>query len=369
MLMRSTAGTTDPGPVRRRSPLARILLGVYAGLVIYASLYPWVGWRSQGLSPFAYLAAPWPRYITSFDVTVNVLAYIPVGFLAVAALYPRLRGAAAFAFAVAGGMALSLLMEAAQSYLPTRVDNNLDLLCNVAGTAAGAALGIGLLPRLQDAGPLARARAHWFARGADADLGLVLLALWLFTQLNPAMLLFGAGDLRDLLVAPGGPPRAPSFFAAIEAGTAAANLAAAGLLLSALAAPGRPLRRMFLALLGAALVVKTAAFALLMRAEDVLAWLTPGAQLGLLAGLALAAAAMSLPRVARLALAAMLLMAATVLVNLAPPNPYLAATLKVWQQGHFLNFNGLTRLVSALWPFAALGYLFLLASRRREPLG
>lgn len=60
----------------------------------------------------------------------------------------------------------------------------------------------------------------------------------------------------------------------------------------------------------------------------------------------------------------MLLMTATVLVNLAPSNPYLAASLTVWQQGHFLNFNGLTRLVSSAWPFAALGYLTWLASRR-----
>ena len=76
------------------------------------------------------------------------------------------------------------------------------------------------------------------------------------------------------------------------------------------------------------------------------------------------------PAPARLGLAAVLIMAATVLVNLAPPNPYLAASLKVWEQGHFLNFNGLTRLVSALWPFAALGYLIFLASRRsREAPG
>jgi hypothetical protein len=78
---------------------------------------------------------------------------------------------------------------------------------------------------------------------------------------------------------------------------------------------------------------------------------------------------MALPRVARLALAAVLVMAATVLVNLAPPNPYLAASLKLWQQGHFLNFNGLTRLVSALWAFAALGYLIILAARRRDAPG
>ena len=81
----------------------------------------------------------------------------------------------------------------------------------------------------------------------------------------------------------------------------------------------------------------------------------------------MALAAVALPRGLRLTFAALLIMAATVLVNLVPPNPYLAASLKVWQQGHFLNFNGLTRLVSALWPFAALGYLMYLAgSRPRE---
>ena len=106
-----------------------------------------------------------------------------------------------------------------------------------------------------------------------------------------------------------------------------------------------------------------------MRAENVLAWLTPGAQIGLAVGIVVALLGVALPRRARLALARCCIMAATVLVNLAPPNPYLAATLKVWQQGHFLNFNGLTRLVSALWPFAALGYLMYLAGAGRGTPG
>jgi hypothetical protein len=101
-----------------------------------------------------------------------------------------------------------------------------------------------------------------------------------------------------------------------------------------------------------------------MRAENMAAFLTYGAQIGLAIGIGGTLAGVALPRTARLAIAAVLLMAATVLVNLTPPNPYLADTLKVWQQGHFLNFNGLTRLVSALWPFAALGYLMFLATRR-----
>jgi hypothetical protein len=124
-----------------------------------------------------------------------------------------------------------------------------------------------------------------------------------------------------------------------------------------------PVRRLLLALLGLALAVKALAFAILLH-ERALAWLTPGAQLGLAIGVAAMLVAVQLARPARLAIAAVLLMAATVLVNLAPPNPYTAATLRVWQQGHFLNFNGLTRLVSAAWPFAALGLMMVLAARR-----
>ena len=73
--------------------------------------------------------------------------------------------------------------------------------------------------------------------------------------------------------------------------------------------------------------------------------------------------ALALPRAARMALAGMLLMAATVLVNLAPENPYFADALQHWPQGYFLNFNGVTHLVSLLWPFATLFYLMLLAPR------
>lgn len=337
---------------------------LYAALTVYASLYPLEGWRDPGVSPLAYLGSSWPRYVTAFDVAANVLGYVPYGFLCALAIHPRLRGTAAFATALASAVVLSLLLEGAQTYLPARVATNLDVLCNVAGAAAGAALGVLLVPELLG-GPLKRWRSSAFFEGAGIDVGLALLALWLFTQLNPATLLFAAGDLRDLLATGAGRARGPEFFVAIEAFTAAANLVSVGLLLSALVRPPHSARAMFAALVLAAVAVKLIAFAIVMRAEHVLAWVTPGAQIGLAGGIVVALAAMALPRVARLALAAVLIMAATVLVNLAPPNPYLVATLKLWQQGHFLNFNGLTRLVSALWAFAALGYLIFLAAWRR----
>jgi VanZ family protein len=358
---------TDAASASGASAFARIAFAVYALLVVYASLYPLEGWRDHGLSPLAYLVSPWPRYVTAFDLAANVLGYLPYGFLCVLALHPRVRGLGAFLTAVTTAALLSLALEAAQSYLPARVANNLDLLCNVIGGACGAALGVLAVPSVLG-GPLERLRARAFFAGAEIDAGLTLLALWLFVQLNPATLLFAAGDLRDVL-APGiGRARAPEFFIAIEAFTAAANLVGVGLILSALARPDQPVRTMFAALVIVALAVKVAAFAIIMRAENVFVWLTSGAQIGLAAGVLTTLAAIALPRVARLALAAVLIMAATVLVNLAPPNAYLAATLKLWQQGHFLNFNGLTRLVSTLWAFAALGYLIFLAARRRESI-
>ena len=357
----------------RESALARFLLVAYVLLVAYATLYPLTGWRDPGGSALAFLAAPWPRYVTSFDVSANFLGYLPYGLLCALTVRSRMPSVSAALFAALTGGALSLALEAAQSFLPARIPSNVDVLANVAGAGCGGIAGAWLAPRLLGGGPLDRLRVAALAPGAAADLGLTLLGLWLFSQLNPATLLFGAGDLRDLLAAtlPGsaGERHDAELFVSSEAVIAAANLAAVALIASALARPRAPVVRLAAALICAALVVKTFAIAILMRAEHVLAWLTPGAQLGLGAGSALALAALQMPRTARLAFAAMLLMTATVLVNLSPPNPYFAATLKVWEQGHFLNFNGLTRVVSAMWPFAALGYLvYLAAALRREPL-
>lgn len=348
------------------SPLARYLFIAYVLLVVYATLYPFSGWRDSGIPAFAYLTAAKPPYITVFDLAVNVLGYVPYGWLAVLALYPRAKGFAALGSAVFTGAILALALEAAQTFLPARFASNVDVACNLAGTALGALLGMRSVNWLFGRSPLLRWRLRNVLPGSRADAGLVLLALWLATQLNPATLLFGAGDLRDLFRQPAGIAYEPDVFVSIEALTAACNLIAVGLTASAILVPGAPLLRVLLGLIGLALVVKTGAFAILRQAEDFFHWLTPGALLGLAAGVPVLLAATMLPRVVRLALAAVLLMGATVLVNLAPANPYFASTLAVWSQGHFLNFNGLTRLLSALWPFAALLVLMLLAARQSD---
>ncbi len=206
----------------RGSPLARLLLLVYALLVVYASLYPLAGWRDHGASPFEFLFAPWPRYSVAFDVAADIFGYLALGALAVLALDARVRPGAAVLAAVLGGAALSLVLEALQSYLPSRVPSLIDLLANAAGALAGALLGLAAAPWTRS---LHGWRARYFLPGGLAELGLALLGLWIFMQLNPAMLLFGGGDLRHLFSGGPGPARAPEFFVAIETVTAAANLA------------------------------------------------------------------------------------------------------------------------------------------------
>jgi VanZ family protein len=349
------------------SPLARYLLAAYLLLVVYGSLYPLSGWRDQGLSPFAFLGAPPPQYFTWFDVALNVVAYLPLALLAVLALAPRVNGAAAALIATAGAIAVSALLEAAQSYLPERIASNADLAANAVGAAIGALAGIAISGHLTPAAGLRRARARLFGAGHAVDLGLVLIGLWLFTQLNPETLLFGNGDLRGLI---GGatPELYPAeTFMRIEAAVAAANVLAVALFVALLVAADGPRRRIAATAILAALSARTAAFAILFEPQAAFAWLTPGAATGLALGSVVSLAAVGLPRAGAVALGGLALMAATAFVNVAPENPYLAHSLAVWWQGHFFNFNGLTRTASTLWPFAALVYLLAMAARARVP--
>jgi len=344
------------------SPLARYLFVAYALLVVYASLHPFSGWRDLGVPALAFLIARFSHPFHVFDVVANVVGYVPLGFLAVLAVHPLRRGRAAFTLGLLAAALLSLLLESLQLYLPARASSNIDLLANAAGG------GIGALLATLASGPLLRERRlqtlrdRVFLPGRRIDLGLVLLGLWLLAQLNPGTLLFATGDLRDLLRPPSGKLYTAGLFVRVEAVVAGANALCVGLLASCLAAEAQSRRLIVLALVGAGLIMHSFAFGLLVSSQTILAWLTPGALYGVAAALLLLLLLVRLPRATQLALSGLTLLAAIAFVNLAPTNPYLTATLSLWQQGQYFNFNGATRVVSDLWPFAAMVYLVLLAA-------
>ncbi len=141
------------------STLARYLFVAYVPLVVYASLHPFSGWRDRGLPPFGFLTAPFPRPIPVFDVVANIIGYMPLGFLAVLAVYPWLRRSYALAFGLACSASLSFVLESLQLYLPTRTSSNLDLLANTVGGAAGALAALATTRPLMDAEGLQRLRS------------------------------------------------------------------------------------------------------------------------------------------------------------------------------------------------------------------
>ena len=329
----------------------------YALLVVYASLYPLAGWRDSGGDPLDFLAASWPRYFTAFDLATNVIAYLPFGILCAASLRTRFSPLAACLVSAALGTGLSFALELTQNYLPNRVPSNLDLTCNAAGALVGSITGARWGRQIFSARHDAIWQNHVMTRAPGADFGVMLMAAWLMTQLSPEILLFGTGDLRQMLDLPPVQPFAPERFSHVEATIAASGLLAAGLICNLLLRRrGRLITPLLLIL---ALTIKVLAHALIAGPGAALAWLTPGTSGGLAAGLALWFGASFLTPTMQRAMAALALLFTTVMVNVAPENPYLHNIAQLWQSGQFLNFNGLTRLICSLWPFLALPWLMI----------
>lgn len=341
--------------------LSRYLALAWCGLVVYGTLHPFSGWRDTGISPFAFLEGGWPRYWTVFDLAANVAVYLPLGFFLTLALreLPWRFTAPLLASVLAAGLSCGL--EAIQTWLPSRVPSNVDLACNALGGLLGALWAHLAGARLFS--HISALQQRLIAPIPHAELGLTLLGLWLLVPLSPETLLFGTGDLRQMLGLTGAVPFQAESFMLISASVTAFNAIAVGMIVRLLCIRLRVAYVVVPLFLLLALTINTLAAAVLVSPADALAWATPGARLGLAVGAAFLAVAMALPGTPRFMIASLALMAGAVLVNLAPPNPYSAAALAVWRQGHFLNFNGLTRLVGTLWPFLTLPFL-LLASRR-----
>lgn len=354
----------------------------YAALIVYASLYPFAGWRDQGIAPWEFLWSPWPKYWTGFDVAANTGGYVPLGFLL--ALGFMRRGGQAFAptvrMAAVGtaalvAAALSLLMEALQTYLPSRVPSNVDFGLNVAGALLGAVLAAGL----EMAGAIdhwSRFRVRWFVE--DARGALVLLALWPFALLFPASVPFGLGQVLERLEAAMADWLADTPFlewmpvrdVELQPLVPGAELicVALGTLIPCLlgySVMHSLARRALFA--GAAVAVGVGATALSAALSwgpaHAWAWLSLPVQLGLMAGMVLAMVLLPAPPRACAALVLAGLVLHLSLLNQAPASAYFTDTLQAWEQGRFIRFNGLAQWLGWTWPYAALFYVLVRVSR------
>lgn len=370
-----------PAPRHRSS--ATWLALAWGALVLYASLFPFTGWRwPPGQTLQALVTLAWPPWLDVFDLWANFLGYLPLGLLVF--LAARRSGWAPWAALAAGVLlpsALSYATEVAQQFLPGRHPSLKDWAMNSLGAAGGVLAGgalqaLGLVDRWQGF------RGRWFRR--ESGGALALLALWPVGLLFPAPVPLGLGQvgerLRDLLLdwldnvpwAEGAyemlavTPEQARLWEPAESLVTGLGLLTPVLVAYAVVAPGwrRPVLAAGALALG--VVAMTLSTALNFGPEHALAWLTPVAAAGLGVGAALALLAVPAPP--RLA-AGLGLVAVTGLVTLvaqAPADPYFAQTLLDWEQGRFVRFHGVAQWVGWLWPYAALGWLLARLARGGE---
>jgi VanZ family protein len=345
---------------------------VYAGLIVYASLFPFEGWRDQGVMPWFFLAAPLPRYWTGFDVVANLVGYMPLGFFLVLSALRTGRSRFALRLAVLAALVLSLLMESLQVYLPNRVPSNLDLMLNMAGGALGA-FSAWILEKLDVLQRWSRFRAHWFV--ADARGGLVLLALWPLALLFPTSIPLGLGQvferLQGKLVAvladtpflqwlPMGETTLQPLLPAMEWLSVVLGLLIPCLL--GFCIIRKVSQRAWFVLWVCFFAVWAVALsaALSVGPTHAWAWLSAPVKAALMSAVVLALLLLRVPRRASAALALLALGVHLSMLNQTAVSPYFEQTLFLWEQGRFIRFHGLAQWLGWLWPFATLVYLLSL---------
>jgi len=329
-------------------------------LLGYASLYPFIPLRETSWDLVATAFAR-PRYLTTFDTVVNVLAYMPLGLIMT--LLFREAGAprlAAIARAIAFGALFSLAMEGCQLFIPGRVSSIYDAYANTAGTLVGTLVFIDPFYSVVTR-PMGLSREEMVIAGPWGDTGLVLVLMWLIAQLNPGLPFFGAGnivgaesDLRDLSV--------------FHSASVAMGIAGFGLFVSALLADGPGTLRVTLVLLSTALWLKFMAASVMLQPHLAEEWLSVGRIVGLLAGIAILVPLRRFSRPTRVYLALVLVLAGSLVSKIAGAYSPLDEFLRVfrWPYGQLANFATMTRFVHEIWPFAAVIFLIGLFFRTRR---
>ena len=367
---------------RRHRSTALPLALAFAALIVYASLYPFTGWRWPPGQDFAtLLTLPWPPWRDPFDLWANLLGYMPWGLLCMLGLQSRgLRPLPAFAIVLALTAGISYATEVTQHFLPGRHPSLKDCAMNTLGGAAGAT-GALVLQALGATGLWSAVRERWFVDRSGG--GLALLALWPAGLIFPTPVPLGLGQVGDRLrewsaeALAGVPWAAPAYELVRQSPPAAAPLnpltealaIALGLLAPCLVAfsIGKPGWRR-LALIGGAVVLAisgmTLSTLLNFGPRHAWAWLTPAAGPALVAGVLAAAVLSLLPRKVLAAIGLVVLTGGVMLVAQAPADPYYAVSLQAWEQGRFAHFHGVAQWIGWLWPYTAMLWLLVQVGAR-----
>lgn len=323
---------------------------VWVLLIAYASLYPLLPLRLPSAEAVAGFFAR-PRYVTGFDIALNIFAYMPLGMLA--CLYFR-QGSdrpRAILRATALGAGLSFTMEALQLFVPNRVSSFYDLAANAAGALLGALMLADPLYSLVTR-PLGEMRERVIIPGAWGDAGLMLVMLWLIAQLNPALPFFGAGNIVS-------DSAFTNEVSVLQWAAVAMSICGFGLFVSALLKGDQGTLRVTLVLLSMALWLKFMAASFMLQPHFAEEWVSAGRVGGLIVGLAFLVPMRLIARAGRVYLALVFVLAGALFSKIFGAYSALDELLRLfrWPHGQLASFATLTRFLHEAWPFLALVFL------------
>jgi VanZ family protein len=359
---------------RHRSS-ATLLALAYAMLVLYASLYPFEGWRwPPGQNWRVLLALPTAVHQSVFDVVSNLLGYMPLGgLLTVAALRSGQTRRQATLRALFLASALSYGCELLQHFVPARVPAREDLAMNAAGAVLGVLVALAV-HRMGLVDWWHRLRQRWFA--GDAAVALALLVLWPVGLLFPAPVPLGLGQVGEKLRAglaemldgvswaesavttllAAGPPATP-LGPMSEVALIGLGLMAPCAVAFSVVAPGWRRWAMASGALALACAAMSLSTALNFGPQHAWGWFGPRSGPGLAFGLVLALLITPLSRRLVAGVGLVVLTGLVVGVAQAPEDPFFALSLQNWEQGQFVRFHGLAQWIGWLWPYAAMAWL------------
>ena len=335
-------------------------------MIVYASLLPFSSWMAPIPGTPFFLFAPWPPRYTRFDIAINVVAYAAVrpGGRADRRAAPRAKIRIARAAAV--GALLSLCMESAQMFVPTRDASAIDLISNTAGAALGGALAAAycaVIPALRAKTGAWRRRV--FLEGRGGDLGLALLGIWMLAQVNP-----GHTAVRRDLRSVAGTHQRRRRHASAGSAKRVQRRSASACSWRCWCGSGATCGGAVLLLIGVALMLKGFAATLLLRQAMMETWLKPGV-LARHRDVARSCCWWRSGCRARCArrMCAIALLSSLVAPLLAPDMWQARAPIALfdWPYGQLLNFNGLTHAVLVVWP--VLASVLSALARRAAGLG
>lgn len=366
--MSSAQGSTEPAssPSADASPgRHRGSLLVCALVLAYASLYPFIPLRrppDDALGIFLQL-----RYLTAFDVVLNLVAYMPLGALAVLVLHASGSSKHVIAKATAIGFAFSATMEFLQLFVSFRFAQATDIASNTVGALAGALLFA--RPVYESlTRPLEALRDRLFEPGTWGDAGLALVALWLIAQLNPALPFFEAGSIGS--AGDTNPIEGDAAILALQAIAVTLSTCGFGLFVSTLLRGPDGALRFTVALLSLALWLKFVTAATMLKPQLSADWVNEVRVIGLAAGLLMFIPLRGLRRGTRTYLAMLLVLAGALFARIVGDYSPMDDLVRLfrWPYGQLATFTALTRYLHEVWPLLVMAYLiaYFVSGRGRD---